>query len=416
MIQQVTSTRNALPSKILWLTSSYPRYDSDSASIFLRFLAMEVQRENIEVHVLAPDHSDVRQPFESQGVTLHHFRYFMPRTQQKLAYDFGILPNLRTNPWLYFQIPFFLIAMVFSTWRLLRTLKPEVIHAHWLFPQGTIAAFLGKLLDIPVIITTHGGDVFGLQSSLLGRIKRWSIRNCTAWSSNTRKTAEAVGTGLPAARVIPMGIDFEKFHSNHSQTNYLKKDPDCFILLFVGRLAEKKGVSDLIKAFSLLPAECQKKTELWIIGDGEKRDELVKQVIDLGINPRVKFWGCIPNEQLPPYYAAADIFIAPSIIDSSGDTEGQGVVLLEALASKTAIISTRVGGIEEVIRHGETGILIAPKQPEQLKDAIIQLLKNKPLREKLTRNGVEHVQEYEWKMIGKKFVDLYRFVYAGQSL
>ena len=416
MIQQVASTRSTSPTKILWLTSSYPRYKSDSASIFLRFLASAIQQDDLDVHVLAPDHTGPRQPLEDQGITLHHFRYFLPRSQQKLAYGFGILPNLRSRPWLYFQIPFFLVSMVISTWRLLRKFRPELIHAHWLFPQGTIAVMLGKILDIPVVITTHGGDVFGLQGSLLGRIKRWSIRNCSAWTSNTGKTAQAVGAGLPAVHVIPMGIDFQKFHLNHDHTFLLEKDPDGFILLFVGRLAEKKGVSDLIKAFSLLPAEMQNQTKLWIVGDGEKRDELEKQVIDLGINLRVKFWGCIPNEQLPPYYAAADIFIAPSIIDSSGDTEGQGVVLLEALASKTAIISTRVGGIEEVIRHGETGILTAAKQPEQLKIAIIQLLENKLLREKLTRNGAEHVKEYEWKIIGKRFVDLYRFVQTGQNL
>ncbi len=410
MDQKTNSSITKERLKAVWLTSSYPRYDGDSASIFLRHLASAIQQEDIEVHVLAPDHVDVpKDPsLRDSGITLHHFRYFMPRNRQKLAYGFGILPNLRTNSWLYFQIPFFLAAMFFSTWRLLRTVKPQLIHAHWLFPQGTISVLLGKLLDIPVVITTHGGDVFALQGSLLGRIKRWSIRNCSAWTSNTNKTAGAVGPGLPSAHVIPMGIGFEQFHLNHVHPNPLKKEPGCFILLFVGRLAEKKGVGDLIEAFSLLPEDMKNRTALWIVGDGEKRDVLERQANDLGVSRRVKFWGCIPNDQLPPYYGTADIFIAPSIIDSSGDTEGQGVVLLEALASNTSIISTRVGGIEEVIRHGETGILTEPSQPEQLKDAIIQLLENKKIREKLSLNGVKHAQEYEWKVIGQKFVSLYR--------
>ncbi|WP_221901487.1 glycosyltransferase [Bathymodiolus platifrons methanotrophic gill symbiont] len=151
---------------ILWLTSSYPRYEQDSASIFLRYLAEAIDDKAFDLHILSPDNQSVDNSIHSPTIFLHYFKYFLPRKMQKLAYGSGILPNLEAKPLLLIQVPFFLLSQFFSCYRLVKKLNPALIHAHWVFPQGTIASLIGKLTNTPVIITAHGGDAFALKGSL----------------------------------------------------------------------------------------------------------------------------------------------------------------------------------------------------------------------------------------------------------
>ena len=393
---------------VLWLTSSFPRFKGDSASIFLLNLANSITSKNHEINIISPDHVEVDPFFHNPLITSHHFQYFLPRSLQRLAYGSGILPNLKNNRWLYFQVPLFLSSLFFTTWRIIQKTKPSVIHAHWVFPQGLVAVILGKIFNIPTITTVHGGDAFALKNSFLEIIKRWTIKNSTAWTSNTNATANAIGDEIPTPNIIPMGIDYKKFSTGNAKHLRSNVPQDSLILLFVGRLVEKKGVSDLLYAYSLLSEFHKEKIQLWIIGDGTERQALTILSNSLNLNNKVTFWGKLPNEQLPDYYAAADIFIAPSITDSSGDTEGQGVMLIEALASGTAIISTTTGGISEVLTNNETGLLVPPNSPDKIKSAIELLINNPDLRDKLMLNAQSHAENYAWEKVAYYFIGLYR--------
>lgn len=393
------------PLKVLMLTSSYPRNGSDNSSVFLRYLATSLVQQQVDVHVLAPDHPLVDNTELDTGVKNHWFQY-LPKQWQRLAYGSGILPNLKRNKLLYLQVPFFLTAMFISLFFLCRKIKPDVIHAHWIIPQGFIAIIVGKLLKIPVIATAHGGDAFSLNTSLLGRLKGFTLKHCHAWTSNTSATANAFGQSshIPKPVIIPMGVDIEHFQSGHAAK--LLEQENKNIILFVGRLVEKKGVKYLIDAFSKLPLETQNASVLWIIGDGDECMALEQQAKQLGIT-NIKFWGQIQNKQLPDYYAAANIFVAPSVIDSKGDTEGQGVILLEAMASKTPIIATTVGGIGEVITHGKTGVLVPPNDSSELSAAIKSILSNNDTANKYIENALIKVnKDYSWKNISEQFVQL----------
>lgn len=398
------------PIKVLWLTSSYPRSKDDSVSVFLRYLAEALVNQKINLQILSPDHPEVVAIKQSGDIICHHFRYFWPRKLQILAYGSGVLPNLRAAPWLLFQVPFFILSMFISAAWIMVVRRPSLLHAHWIFPQGTVAVLLGKLFRTPVLVTAHGGDAFALRGSVLGAIKHWTIKHCAAWTSNTNATADAVGQDLPKPHIIPMGIDYEKFAAGNAQAFLKPNDQQKTILLFVGRLVEKKGVADLIVAVAGLPKDLLDKTELWIIGDGTERDHLKTLVRDHKIEEKVVFHGRLPNATLPDYYAAADIFIAPSIVDTNGDTEGQGVILLEAMASKTPVISTNTGGITEVIEHRKTGLLVNAKAPEEIKQAIELLVADKELRVSLRTAGQRVAESYDWEKRAVKFVNLYMVV------
>lgn len=397
------------PIKVLMLTSSYPRDDNDNSSIFLRHLAANLAQQGMNMHVLAPAHQLVNNTDLDVGVKNHWFQY-LPKQWQRLAYGSGILPNLKRNKLLYLQVPFFLISMLFSLLFLCKKIKPDIIHAHWIIPQGFIAVIVGKLLHIPVIATAHGGDAFSLNTGLLSRLKKFTLKRCTCWTSNTKATAEAFDTArdIPRPNIIPMGVYIEHFQSGNADKvlgNETKK-----IILFVGRLVEKKGVKYLVDAFSMLPKKTQNESILWIVGDGDERKNIEYQAQTLGIT-NIKFWGQIKNEKLPDFYAAASIFVAPSIIDSKGDTEGQGVILLEAMASKTPVIATTVGGIPEVIINNKTGILLQPRQPRMLSNSIQQILQDCEKVSHLTKNALFKVKnQYSWSIITSSFINLYKTI------
>ena len=113
--------------------------------------------------------------------------------------------------------------------------------------------------------------------------------------------------------ITPMGVDVDRFASGNRDRLRADLGRDTKIVLFVGRLVEKKGVDDLITAFSLLPARVRETTLLWIVGDGELRQQLETLAQRLGVADDTKFWGRIANDQLPDYYAAGDIFVGPFV-------------------------------------------------------------------------------------------------------
>lgn len=403
----VLNKREANPINVIFLTSSYPRTRDDSASVFLRYLAESLRKLNVHIHVLAPADAEIHET-DTDGITIDRFRYF-PQPWQRLAYGSGVLSNLKRNPALYFQVPFFIISMTYALIRLIRQHRPHIIHAHWILPQGIVAIFAKRLYRIPIIITAHGGDAFGLSHPLLQRIKRLCLQRCDAWTSNTRRTAAATGFELPRpADIIPMGVDIEHFSAGRREILRQNIRDNEKIILFVGRLVEKKGVDDLLKAFSLLAADVRKITTLWIIGSGEQNQRLHALANNLGISNNVKFWGTIPNTQLPNYYAAADIFVGPSVEASDGDTEGQGIVFLESFAARLAVVATKIGGIPDVVEHGHTGILVEPRKPEKLTSAIEMLLLDEKFREKIAENAYQQVKKnYGWEKISQKFLKLY---------
>ncbi len=394
--------------KILLVSTSYPRFNDDSASIFLRHLAQSIGYRGHEVHVLAPGDPKSDNSQTDDRVTIHRFDYF-PGKGKKLAYGSGILANLQASKWLYLQVPFFLLAFFISLLRLTRQIRPDVIHAHWVIPTGLVAILVGKILKIPVVTTIHGGDAFSLQSPILQWLKKVTFRNSAAWTSNTHATAAAVcgAENISPPTVIPMGVDVELFSSGDRTKYRVGLGDEDQIILFVGRLVKKKGCEVLIRAFQLVNCYYTRRVVLWIVGDGEEKTALINLTNELGVSEYVSFIGKVPNNMLPATYAGADLFVAPSIEDCKGDTEGQGVVLLEAMASGTTVIASQVGGIEEVIEDKVTGWLVEPGNAETLAKVIRSSLNAAGSGSGVVEQARKRVQMYNWPVIADQFIDLF---------
>jgi glycosyltransferase involved in cell wall biosynthesis len=395
--------------KILFLTSSYPRSHEDSASVFLRYLAQHLADRGLKMHVLAPADNTSGTTVEGK-ITVHRFQYF-PSRLQALAYGSGIMPNLKRSPWLWLQVPFFVLAMAYSLLRVIGREQIDLLHAHWILPQGLIGVVAKYLRHVPLVTTVHGADAFTLRGGMGSALKRFVVMHSDAWTTNTPATSRAIGPTptTPHAYIIPMGVDTDLFAGGDPAGLRQQLPGRQFLLLFVGRLVDKKGCRDLLEALTLLPPALQNQATLWIIGDGDQKSQLEQITKDLGLAQKVRFWGTVSNQHLPQFYAAADLFVAPSVEAESGDTEGQGVVILEAFAGRACVLTTRVGGIDAVVRDNVTGVLVPPNRPRDLAQAMEILLNDVDLRARLVENAFKEVKErYDWKRVSGEFENLYR--------
>jgi glycosyltransferase involved in cell wall biosynthesis len=172
-------------------------------------------------------------------------------------------------------------------------------------------------------------------------------------------------------------------------------------------LIERKGVEYLIDAMPLINKQIP--TKLTIVGNGNLLAPLRKRVVDQGQQDTIVFRVDVPEEDLITAYEQCEVFVLPAIVDSRGDTEGLGVVLIEALSFFRPVVASKVGGIVDVIIDRQTGLLTPQKDSESLASAILELLTNRTLAEDLAARGLKHVKSiFDWDRIMDRTEAIYR--------
>ena len=403
-----------MPKKnILVTATTFPRWENDTEPNFVFVLSRLLASHGHKVVALVPHFYRARKYEVMDNVKVYRFSYFFPSGLQKLCYEGGIFGNLKKHKIAVIQLPFLALFEFFNMARIIKKEKIDVIHAHWILPQGFLACLCRKLFKVPYIATAHAGDIFPLKSRFFRYFTSLAVKNsdfCTANSSYTKKELEKI-SGEKSIEVIPMGVDLRLFGSKNENAGLRKKfGIKKEFILSVGRLAEKKGIKYLVMAMENIIKKFPE-ARLVIVGDGPERGNLETLVKNIGLGGNIIFAGKISNRNLPEFYATADLFVGPSIVTENGDTEGLGVVFLEALASGTCVIGSNVGGIPDIIEHNRTGLLARQKDVKQLSDSITKLLLDKNLRKRLALNGQKKVRKmYSWELIGKKFDKLFQQV------
>ncbi|MBU0675957.1 MAG: glycosyltransferase [Proteobacteria bacterium] len=393
--------------KILVLTSTFPRWANDTTPPFVDELSKRLT-DRFEVTVLAPHYPGALPHEVRDDLTIYRFRYCWSRFEV-LAGEKAILPALRANHLNYLLLPLFLLAGLFSAFRLVRKLRIDCIHAHWLLPQGLIAAIINVISSTPFLVTAHGGDVYGLQGWLPTLLKQFTLRRATRVTAVSGDLAARIHELVPGldVSVIPMGVDATAFHPDlFAQDLRNRYKINGGFLLFVGRLSEKKGVRYLLEAMPMVVAQFPE-VSLVIIGKGELDEELHGLTRQLSLAEHVTFTGAIPNHELPAYYATADLFIGPSITSIGGDAEGFGLTFVEAGLSGCLVIGTRTGGIGDIIEDGSTGFLVEQKSSEAISQAIIKGLNKVDQRKDLARRARKVLKKrFDWQVIANKYATL----------
>ena len=405
--------------RILVITSSFPRFQGDSSGVFILGLCKALQKLGVMVEVLAPHHEGCKRHEIWFGIPVSRFPYFYPLRLQRLCYGAGMLKNMKANPLAFAQLPFFMAAELFRALWIAERGKFDLVHAHWSIPQGVTGLVLKKFRGIPCVVSLHGSDVYALNVPFLRGLNGKVILGSDACTANSKATAERAWkiTGREDIRVIPMGVDIDFFSKANERAAAAKHDAKrTKMILYAGRLIDVKGVEFLVKA---MPAVLERHTKamLQIVGSGPSKKDLVSLSEQLHLQGKVVFNDAVSQEELVRYYAMAHVFVLPSVMTDEGEAEGLGVVLLEAMASGVPVIGSAVGGIPDIIRDQETGLLVQQKDPVDLADKINRVLADKELRQHLSTGGRHFVQErFSWPFIAEKYLEVFRSAVAGVLL
>jgi glycosyltransferase involved in cell wall biosynthesis len=383
--------------RLLIITTNFPRWEGDPHSPWLIHLLGLLRAEGAEIDVLAPAYAGLGDQ-QIYGMAVHRFRY-APSPWETLTHEAGAPAKIRQNPLYLLLLPLYLLAGMWAAWRLARRHEFDVIHVHWPVPQGLFGwvarqASRRKFGRSPRLVATfYGADlVLAERFSFVKPFLAWFVGQCddlAAISTYTRRTL----TGLTGSvlerqpRTIPYGIELPPADADWPT------EPGK--LLFVGRLIPRKGLSVLVRAMSHVPAG-----DLTIIGGGPEREPVQALVDELGLGDRIRFGGRVSDEELEQRYQSCDIFVLPAIIDATGDTEMLGMVLLEAMRYRRPVIASDVGGIPDIVRDGENGLLVPQQDPAALAAAINRLLTDRDLSRRLGEAGYTYARDhFGWETI-----------------
>lgn len=294
----------------------------------------------------------------------------------------------------------------------LATLKPAFLHAHFGI-CGALALPLVRVLKIPMVLTAYGIDVtmkdeLARKASLshrvyFQRLEQLKQTPCIIIAISEFIKSKLLEKGFPENKILihRIGVDTQIFQSDPS----VERKP---VVLFVGRLVEKKGCEYLIRAMAKVQAS-RPDIELVLIGDGPLRNDL--ETLAAGQLRKYRFLGVQPPEMVKQWMSQATIFSVPSITAESGDTEGLGVVFAEAQAMGTPVVSSLSGGIPEVVFDGNTGFLAAEKDWESLARHITILLDDPELWQRFSIAGQQRIQKmYDQTQLCREQEEIYDLV------
>jgi len=389
--------------RLIVLASTYPRWPDDHEPSFVHALACRLT-DRFEVLAVVP-HARGAKRFEVlDGVNVHRYRYASDALET-LVNDGGIVTNLQRSPWKLLLVPGFVLMQWFAARRYAR--PGSVVHAHWIVPQGLIARLLGR----PFLITSHGADLFALRSSGALAAKRAAAAAASCLAVVSEAMLEPARELRPDGTILvrPMGVDMRTLFTPAGGATRDEKH-----LLFVGRLVEKKGLDVLLRALPHVIKE-HPLTRLTVVGHGPLEGDMKALATELGVADRVHFTGPVPHKRLPDLYRKASIFVAPFREARSGDREGLGLVLVEALACGCPVIASDIPATRDVLA-GVPGVRTTqPEDVASLAGALISALRDEfgAIRETAAARAML-LDRFDWDAVAAGYGDLLEKVRTGR--
>lgn len=297
--------------------------------------------------------------------------------------------------------------------RLWRRLAPDVINQHYLLPTGIAGQWWATRLGIPTVTTLIGMDVYDPDyrpAAVWRALMRRAIRGARAVTCISSFVRDVVQREYPPApgvpcRLVPYGVDVKRFHPHDAGGEVRRRHglaADDTLVVTVQRLWARKGVTTFLAAAALVAREIPNARFL-VVGDGPERAALERHAAALGLAERVTFVGRKDNlRELPAYYAAADVFAFHTL------HEGLGLVLLEALASGCPVVTTAAGGTLDIVRDGDTGLLVPPADAAAFAAAVIRVLRDPSLKAALRARARRAAEtEFDWDVVAGRYLDVF---------
>ncbi|MCR4647460.1 MAG: glycosyltransferase family 4 protein [Lachnospiraceae bacterium] len=380
--------------KLLVTGSTFPRWEGDTEPRFILDYA-KAMTEYYEVHALVPMAPGAKEEEVMEGVTVHRYHYFPIHKWETLCYPGAIVPRIKEKKIRIFLVPFLLLSLKAQLKKYAKTV--DLVHSHWIIPQGIMQA---SIKTVPYIITGHGGDVTSLNVGPMKGLKKKTLRNAAATIGVSGYICKKMDELCPGTRatMISMGCDTDKFSPENKNDKYFSHDKKNIV--FVGRLAEKKGVTYLIEAMKDVDAK------LYIIGKGPLEDSLKAQTKELGLEEKITFVGPKSHDELPEILASADVFAAPSIVAKDGDQEGLPVSIMEAMASGLPVVSGISGGTSDIVEDGVNGYILDATNVPELADRLRKIISDDALSKRMSEAALETSKRFSYKSIAAMHYEL----------
>jgi len=391
--------------KILEVCQEFPNRYYPQLGTFIKQSIDSIAKQKVNVTVVSP--KPIVIPFSA--FPYHNFSK-LPHIEHTEKYDLHYPRYLYIVPKKYFYSLTGISYAYFISRYAIKNIKPkpDLLHAHFSYPDGFGMIGLAKRWKVPFVISALGTleRKVAYEGSYTSR-QIFEAMNCAdkvlSVSEDLKNHIVNLGISEDKVSVVPNGVDIEKFKPAGKEyaRNMLNLPQDKKIVLFVGALKKIKGVDYLIEAAkSFLDTNIS----LYMVGrdDGMKKS-LEKRAHELKIDNHIKFTGPVNHEDIPLWLSASDILVLPSL------SEGRPNVILEAFACEVPVVATNVGGIPELMINGETGYLVTAKNPMELSEKVNKLLEDRDLRIKMGKFGRMTIIQrgLTWETHAKKTIKIY---------
>lgn len=379
---------------VLVLSTSYPSREDDPSSVFIAKLLWSLKKLDYAVKVVAPSDGTFHGRKAVHGIETIRFGYFLPRSLEKLTKGAGGIPeNMSESLLAKLQVFPMMLAFLLVTLREIR--GTDIIYANWL-GAGIIGALAHLFTGKPLVISFRGDDGYLARDRPIWRIlTRWVSRGAAVVAPVSGELVKIlVGLGVPSekCRLPQFGVDREMFFPATARSH----EGAPVQVLFVGSLIERKGLHDLLHA---LDDPSFHDVELTVVGDGIYGPQLKSLCRELGLQERTHWKGILPQNQVAEIMRASDLFCLPSYM------EGRPNVVNEAMASGLPVISTRIGGIPDMVAEGETALLHQPGNVDELRAHLKKLVQEPTLRTRMGQAGRAFLEEsgVSWDATAQEF-------------
>lgn len=388
---------------LLVLTSTYPRWAGDHEPSFVHELCRRLAVA-FDIVVVAPSAPGAARHERMDGVEVHRFRY-APASAETLVNDGGIVGNLRRSRWKLALLPGFFAMQAWTAWRITRQRPVTAIHAHWLVPQGLICACMRRLVwrRIPLLVTSHGSDLFALKGPAFDAMRRFVARASAAVAVVSRGMRDAlvaqIGNRTPV-HVAPMGVDMV---SRFVPGNEARSADE---ILFVGRLMEVKGLHHLVDAMPAILAQ-RPGAFLTVVGFGPEEARLRAQVERLGLGDKVRFAGAVTQVELPFHYRRAAVLVAPSVQTRAGDQEGLGLVTIEAMACGCPVIVSDLPTVRDAV-DGTPAVRVTPGDADAIARGVLAVISSPATHAISPMQRDALASRFGWDAVAMRYIELLR--------
>ena len=407
------------PLNLLFLTQTYPRTPEDGAGPFIRDLAAGLVRGGDRVTVLAPHAAGLPESWTADEVLTRTFRY-APEAHEVLGYGRSLEADEKVKGGAARVAPLYAWGARRAVVRELRREAYDLVHAHWIVPNGLIAATVSKA---PLAIGLHGSDVFLAEKPGVRTLARFALsraRLLTGCSPELVARVAALGFPAERSRVIPYGVDVRHF-SPRAQGDPGDRDPggwrarlgiprEAPMALGVGRMATKKGFHVLFEALPEIFAAVPE-AHVVLAGGGDLLPRFEREAAAFG--GRVHLPGGVLRDTLPDLYRAADLFVLPAVHDAQGNVDGLPNVILEAMASGLAVVASGISGVPLAVEPGRTGTLTEEGSAASVAAALVDLLRDPARRRAWGEAGrAKAERELTWEAVAARYREGYEMALA----